>query len=277
MSNKSIRTPAQQEYRDNLAKKLHTLRWQWEDWKKLANDLYETLKDNSDYIKAEGKSRSFNRLFQDVEKSFNTKSDFMANALVLYKTLQKNKTELTERQKETVKKIIRFWFDKYEKEFFVRASGTIMDKYNGSLELLWKNVAVSFLRQNFNLFSQEEKEDFILKVVENRYFFQNSYYLEDSVMRWYMEWFPREYEIYDTDHLQPNGPWSNWTIYKFSSRNSIKSMVENTLANSNNEKFIVDILSHLKKDAKFFDIPKNAKGIMRTVLEKSKERKKLKR
>ena len=46
MAKKSIRTPAQQEYRDNLAKKLRTLRSQWEEWKKVAKDLYKTLQDN---------------------------------------------------------------------------------------------------------------------------------------------------------------------------------------------------------------------------------------
>ena len=259
MSNKSIRTPEQQKYRDNLAKKLKWLRQQWEDWVKVAKDLYETLQDDKKYI--ESKWSSLDKIFDDMENSFGRKEIFMTNALLIYKELQKNKTELTEKQKEIIKRIIRFWFDEYHQEFYVRASGSIMNNYNGSLTVLWNNVAVSFLRQNFEMFSQEEKEEFILKAIKKIDFSQNSYYLENHVMRWDMEWFPREYDIVDTYHRKPSGIWSNWTDYYFSSKWSIRSMVENALANSSNEKFIFDMLPYLSAKKTFFNIPENCKAV----------------
>lgn len=259
MAKKAIRTPEQQEYRDNLAKKLHTLRSQWEEWKKVAKDLYKTLQDDSKYIEARG--RSLDELFDDMEWSFNNKWDFMTNALLIYKMLQDNNAELTQKQKEIIKKIISFWFNEYRHEFYVHASWTIMNSYNGSLDLLWNNMAVSFLKQNFEIFTQEEREEFILTAIKEVDFSQNSYYLEDYVMRWNFEWFPKEYVLVDTYHRKPSGIRSNWTDYYFSSKWSIKSMVSKTLAGSNNEKFIFAILPYLAKKRGFYELPENCKAI----------------
>jgi len=68
MAKKVIRTPEQQEYRNNFAKKLRTLRSQWEEWKKVAKNLYKTLQDNPKYIEAKGSS--LDKIFDEAEKSY---------------------------------------------------------------------------------------------------------------------------------------------------------------------------------------------------------------
>ena len=87
MAKKVIRTPAQQEYRDNLAKKLRTFRSQWEEWKKVSETLYKTLQDNPKYIEAKG--QSLDKLFDEAEKSYENPRDFVDSVAVLYNALGK--------------------------------------------------------------------------------------------------------------------------------------------------------------------------------------------
>lgn len=48
-----LRTKEHKEYRNTLAKKFRLLRWQWDKWRDLAQTLYQTLKTNEQYTKAQ--------------------------------------------------------------------------------------------------------------------------------------------------------------------------------------------------------------------------------
>lgn len=249
MAKKAIRTPAQQEYRNNLAKKLHILRGQWEEWKKVANDLYKTLQDNSKYIEAKG--QSLDKLFDEAEKSYENPWDFVSTVAVLHKALRGNKTELTQKQKEIIKKIIRFSFNEYTEKYRKRFQGSPRE------DITWNTIAIEFFSQNFDILTQEEREEFILDAIKDVDITVRAYNNPGSGVGWFSRVYDQTWEY----HHKPTWIMSNWTDYYFSSKWSIKSMVEKILADSNNEKFIFAMLPYLAKKNRFFDIPENCKVI----------------
>jgi len=249
MSKKSIRTPEQQECRDNLAKKLRWLRKQWDDWRKVANDLYETLQGDEKYV--ELKWFSLDQVFEEVENSYESRWDFMTGASLLCKALSENKSELTEKQKEIIKKIIRFWFNEYSEAYRERFQGS------PKWDLIWNTVAINFLKQNYDIFTQEEKEEFVLSAIKGVDISIRAYDNPGSGV----EWFQKVYNENGSYHHKPTWIMSNWTTYYFSSRRNIKSMIEDTLTKSNNEKFIFDMLPYLAERRWFFDIPENCKSV----------------
>ena len=247
MAKKSIRTPAQQEYRDNLAKKLRTLRSQWEEWKKVAKDLYKTLQDNPKYIEAKGSS--LDKIFNEAEKSYDNPRDFVDSVAVLYNELRSNKTELTEKQKESIKKLIRFSFNEYTEKYRSRFQGS------PRANITWNTIAVNFFSQNFDMFTQEEREEFILDAIKDVDITVRDYNNPGSGVGWFSRVYDQTWEY----HHKPTWIMSNWTDYYFSSKWSIKSMVEKTLADSNNEKFIFAMFPYLANKKNFFEIPENCK------------------
>ena len=247
MAKKTIRTPAQQEYRDNLAKKLHTFRNQWDEWKKVAKDLYKTLQDNPKYIEAKGSS--LDKIFNEAEKSYDNPRDFVDSVAVLYNELRSNKTELTEKQKESIKKLIRFSFNEYTEKYRSRFQGSPRE------EITWNTIAVDFFSQNFDMFTQEEREEFILDAIKEVDITVHTYEDPGSKVSWFQKVYDKTWQY----HHKPTWIMSNWTEYFFSSKWSIKSMVEKTLADSNNEKFIFAMFPYLANKKNFFEIPENCK------------------
>lgn len=247
MAKKAIRTPAQQEYRNNLAKKLRTLRSQGDEWRKVASDLYKTLQDNSKYIEAKG--QSLDKLFDEAEKSYDNPRDFVDSVAVLYNELRSNKTELTQKQKEIIKKIIRFSFNEYTEKYRKQFQGSPRE------DITWNTIAVDFFNQNFDIFTQEEREEFILDAIKDVDITVWAYENPGSKVGW----FSRVYDQTGSYHHKPTWIMSNWTDYYFSSKWSIKSMVEKTLADSNNENFIFAMFPYLAKKKDFFKIPENCK------------------
>ena len=65
MAKRPQRTPEQQEYRDNLAKQLKELRWQWDTWRELAKNLLEENKLSGEYIDAMWNGRKY---WKDIAK-----------------------------------------------------------------------------------------------------------------------------------------------------------------------------------------------------------------
>lgn len=145
MAKKTIRTPEQQEYRDNLAKKLRTLRRQWDDWKEVSEALLETLKTSEEYKKAKEwttkeveDKKKFDWLLSgllSIGQSNHRPSEEIVHSQLkeLISFLEKN-DNLTENQYRTLKSIFKECrFD---------------DK-------LWPKL----WEKNFDRFSQNEKED----------------------------------------------------------------------------------------------------------------------
>lgn len=247
MAKRAIRTPAQQEYRDNLAKKLRTFRGQWDEWKKVAKDLYKALQDNSKYIEAKGSS--LDKIFDEAERSYDNPRDFVSSVAVLYNELGGGKTELTEKQKESIKKIIRFSFNEYTEKYRSRFQGSPRE------DITWNTIAVDFFSQNFDIFTQEEREEFILDAIKEVDISVWAYDNPGSRVGWFHKVYDQTWEY----HHKPTWIMSNWTDYYFSSKWSIKSMVEKTLADSKNEKFIFAMFPYLADKKNFFEIPENCK------------------
>lgn len=257
------RTPEQKKYRNELAEKLSKLRKQWSEGKEIAEVLL-SKENKTDTYKEAQEWRSLSKVFEDMSNfmeeidvqfknyddkesqlkrySYYGKDKFMKDSLYLFNLLEKENISLDDSQRSLIEKIISFGFDKYGNTFYYYASGTIMNEHNGSLDLLWRNVALNFLDQNFNAFEQSQKEAFILKALEESDFIQNTYHLEKSIIDWDFEGFPRKYHR-EGRYVRPtNSIWSNGTDYYFSSKYGLSSLVKQTVNESSNEQFLFNML-----------------------------------
>ncbi|MDR2541451.1 MAG: hypothetical protein LBD11_06980 [Candidatus Peribacteria bacterium] len=163
------------------------------------------------------------------------------------KGVEKN---LTDEQQKTMQRMISFCIqDDYEKKLYTWASGTLLNDYNGSLDLVGNNIGINFLKQNFDTFDQATKESFIWEAITQSELQENYYSLENDIRR-YPNWnypekpkkdsfqgFPQLYTMAakSVDH------GNNGQKFLFSSNNSVYPLVKQTLEDSTNEEFIFDV------------------------------------
>lgn len=66
---------------------------------------------------------------------------------------------------------------------------------------------------------------------------------------------PQRYSMFDKHYMV----YDEGVDYFFTSKNYIKSFVENVLANSSNDNFIFHMLPYLARDGNYYNIPENCK------------------
>lgn len=142
MAKKTYRTQEQQEYRDNLAKKLRNFRAQWDDWKEVAEALLETLKTSEEYKNAKEwttKEAEVDKLLSYLhsisEASWRISEDVVHSKLEELADFLETNNNLTENQYSILKKMLNG---------NCRFDDKLWPK-------LWENI--------FDRFSQKDKED----------------------------------------------------------------------------------------------------------------------
>ena len=197
-SDKIYRTSEEESYLRDLDKKLFDLRKQGTEGDEIAKVLLAKEQGTEKYQKA-SEGRSLEKIFEDMENfmdkientdkellkkefSYIGKDKFMKDSLFLLNSLRNKEIILNDSQKALIERIISFGLEKYSGRFYYYASGSIMNHHNGSLDLLGRNVGVSFLAQHFDTFSQKEKEALLLQAIKKTDFVKNSYQLEESVI-----------------------------------------------------------------------------------------------
>lgn len=141
MAKRPQRTQDQQEYRDNLAKKLRTLRAQWDDWKEIAGAILETLKTSEQYKRA---------------KEWTTK-EAEAGKLLSYLS------SIGRRSREVSKEVVHSKLE--ELVNFLENNNNLTESQHSTLRLMLKKCRFDdelwskVWEENFDRFSQNEKED----------------------------------------------------------------------------------------------------------------------
>lgn len=249
----TIRSNAQQNYRNDLAKKLTTMRWQGEEGKDIAKVLLMKEKDTEQYKDSlwnnyEEMLFAFKDSIDDLEWDIDRerKGQMFSKALkqvdaIISKCKQSSEV-LTRMGQSLVVRFINFCLSKYTDSFYVRASWTLYDEHNGSLFLRWWTKWIDIIWKSFEYLDQNARETITLEAIKLSLYRKNTYYLDKDVLNWW-----DNYRVINKHYNKPDGVRSRWTEILFSSQSSIYSYIKTSLEETKNQEYISDMMCQIAR------------------------------